>query len=343
METVDWACPHAFRAAIQAAQAQAQNGKPKGVRLIMAAGAGERVLDALSAPESLSAPDEVVACAATVEERSLLELRVAALEGLPPDQAWALLGLGRHPIAAVLAARMSEEAAAFWRRRTYVLGDLYRHGRSGWLMWLADLAARLAGVDWSDWPSSRWRANAALWAAFNASPISPALWLRAPADDPDWDWHRYAMARLEAAGFGTERRRACQWEVVLRGRYDPDNAPPHLAPENLAPENRALENMDRLRVVPASLKSALRRAHQASFDVVVMGDEAESLVPQVARVLAPGGVCLVWSVHETPRAMIEAMTRSGLDDARKLPNESPGLFASHWLFSRSKPTHAKTN
>lgn len=315
METVDWSCPHALLAAIHARR------EPR-MRVIMAAGAGERVMDALAA-ETAQTHITVVACAETVAARALLELRVAALRTLDREQAWALLGEGRvsGEIAAVLVAGMSDEAAGFWRRRAYALGNLYRHGRSGWLLWLADLAARACGVDWDRWHTARWRVNAALWAAFNASPVSPALFLRTPDAEP-WSWHAYAMARLEAAfGSGSGSRRACQWDVVRYGAYRENDAPPYL-------QRNSGEWWGVLDVRPTCLASALQ---SGEYDLIVIGSDLAAL-PHVPRALTPTGVVLAWSVEDAPHALLDAMKKVGLGRAERMADVAPGAFAGHWLF-----------
>ena len=156
IDTLDWAVPEALTAVVG-----------RGHRVLMRAGGCERVLDAL-----LLDPARVTVAAETEAERAMLDLKSRAVEVLPPDVLWQALGSGRCPpaVAAVLVASISgnEDSARFWKRRRYMLLDLYRHGRAGWLMWAFDTALMGEGVD--NWERMRWRINAVLYAAFAISP-----------------------------------------------------------------------------------------------------------------------------------------------------------------------------
>ena len=327
MQSVDWGSPDALAAALAA--------RPGG-RVCLAAGAGERAMDALALGAG-----RVTACVASPAERAMLDLRARALECLPPDQVWALLGAGRHPgpaaVVELLSLRMSPESGRFWRRNAYVLTNLFRHGRAGWLMWLFDAALGACGVPAvAPWPDVRWRVNALLYFAFMACPVSPALGLGAghgrALARADSGWYEYAMARAEAA-LGAPGH-APQVDVLRCGAYDVANAPPHLRPGAAAD---VVARLPRLGALDAPLERALGR-EVGAYDVVALWGLAEAstsaaLAARVERALAPGGVAIVASVLEEPSALLARFTLAGLDVARPCACR-PGVFASHWLVSR---------
>ena len=234
----DWSVPEALASVVR-----------PGGSLLIRAGGGERVLDAL-----LLDPARVTVSAETLQERAVLELRVRALELLPPEALWDALGRGRCPpgIVSVLLSAMDRDCAGFWRRRRGAMFDLHRQGRAGWLQWALDLVLSAMGarlVD--DWARIRWSASAILYAAFAMSPLSLAMGVRRTRLLGDGAaWHPYCVHAAEvahASGFA-----APQWDLISSGSYARARPPPYLRDPDLA-----RSRLDRIHRVDAGFRRVM--------------------------------------------------------------------------------------
>lgn len=345
LDTVDWGCPDALQRVMRSAVFTGATGC-----VLLSCGAGERALDALL----VEGYDRVVVAAPTNNERAMLALRVAAITTLPADMVWSMLGCGDMGVrAAALLPVMfsspnpcSSSTLAYWRRRAHVLSNLYRNGRSGWLMWSADVAIRVLGLTrervfaTGGWHDTRWRVNAALMTAFATfSPGCVFGWGRGRLIGESW--HRYVMGRLEAA-FGQSNDASVvgvQWALVRSGRYDEDRPPPYLRDSELVSSRLCA-----LSVHAKSMRDELLTCLPGSYNVVVLGGCLEDGCPswgyQMARMAAralasaPNSAVLAWSVLEDPKNMHAQMIAAGLTRAHKMVNLPPGMFVSYWTYAR---------
>lgn len=303
----------------------------------LAIGPGDDVLAVAASGDNalafvLDGPRSVTAIDFNATQLHLLELKVAAIECLEPDDVHRLLGVREHPGRAALYRhvrdQLSEGARGYWDRQAgllqrgvihvgrfegflqlfhrRVLPLIHRRRLVDEMLAQPDLAgqARLYREAWDTW---RWRGIFRLFfSRFLIGRLGrdPAFFAYVEEGRVGERFRRRAEHAL------TELPVADNWfvEYMLRGRYD---APERRLPPYLRPEHHALlreRARDTLRLVAGSFEELLPRQPEGAFSCFYLSDVFEwmsgpafvALLRELHRVSRDGGR-MTWRNLLVPR------------------------------------------